>query len=72
MMLGFCLINSIVASFPQSVFSYFVTLIPKVDSSTHLGEFQSIYLVGSLYKFILKILVGRLYSVMDKIISSNK
>ncbi|MCH92260.1 transposon TX1 putative protein, partial [Trifolium medium] len=46
-------------------------LIP-VGSPLHLGDFQPISLLGSLYKLVAKVLAGRLAVVMDKIISPNQ
>lgn len=57
---------------PRSFTSFFPTLIPKIDSLSQLGDFRPISLVESLYKIIFKILVARLTSVMDKLISHNK
>lgn len=53
-------------------FSYFfVTLIPKVNIASSLGDFQSISSVGSLYKLVAKVLANRLEGLLDKLISSN-
>lgn len=54
---------------PRSCSSFFVTLIPKVDSPSHLGDFIHISLVGSLYKILAKVFVATLSGVMDKLIS---
>lgn len=51
---------------------FFVTLIPKVDCPSQLGDFTPISLVRSLYKILSKVLVSRLSSVMDKPISPNQ
>lgn len=59
------------ATLPHNVSSFFVTLMPKVDSPSQLGDFRPIYLVGSLYKIISNVLVSRLPSVMDTLISFN-
>lgn len=48
--------------------SFFMALIPKVGSHSHLGDFRPISLVGSLYNIISKVLVSWLSSVMDKLI----
>jgi hypothetical protein len=52
--------------------SYFVTLIPKISNPQKIGDFRSIYLLGSLYKLLEKVLVNRLGKVMDSIISRNQ
>jgi len=48
-----------------------ITLIPKVDSPLHLGEVRPIYLLGSRYKLVAKVLDGRLARNMDIIIIAN-
>lgn len=57
---------------PHSFSSFFVTLIPKVDSLSQMGDIQLISLLGSLYKLMAKVLVGRLVGVMNKLIFSNQ
>lgn len=37
-----------------------------------MGDFQSISFVGSLYKLVVKVFVGRLSTVMDKLTSPNQ
>lgn len=39
---------------PKAVFTYFITLIPKVDNPQDYGEYRPIFLVSSLYKLFLK------------------
>jgi len=56
----------------QSFSSYFVTIIPKVDSPLQLGDFHPISLPGLLYRLVEKVLAGRLAVVMGKIILSNQ
>jgi hypothetical protein len=60
------------SSFPKSLPSYFVTLIPKVGSLTTLSEFRLISHLGCIYKTIAKLLAKRLAKVMYSIISSNQ
>jgi hypothetical protein len=60
------------ASLPNSLLSYFVTLIPKVTSPTSISEFRPISLLGCLYKLIAKVLAKRLSRVMDSIIAPNQ
>jgi hypothetical protein len=52
--------------------SYFVTLIPKVNSPFGLGDFRPIYLLGSLYKLIAKVLASRLAKVMNSLIATTQ
>jgi hypothetical protein len=60
------------STFPKSLLSYFVTLIPKVSSPISLSDFRPISLLGCIYKIIAKVLAKRLANVMDSIISSNQ
>jgi hypothetical protein len=60
------------ASLPNGLLSYFVTLIPKVNSPLSLSDFRPISLLGCLYKLIAKVLAKRLASVMDSIIAPNQ
>jgi hypothetical protein len=57
---------------PSSMLSYFVTLIPKVNSPFGLGDFRPIYLLGSLYKLIAKVLASRLAKVMNSLIATTQ
>ncbi|KAJ9555268.1 hypothetical protein OSB04_009882 [Centaurea solstitialis] len=50
----------------------FLTLIPKVDAPSNLGEFRPISLIGSFYKILAKILAERIKGVMGKIINSSQ
>lgn len=43
---------------------YFISLIPKVDSLLHLGEFRPISLIWPLYKMVAKVLVAKLTYVV--------
>jgi hypothetical protein len=60
------------ATLPKSFLSYFVTLIPKVNSPFVLEDFRPISLLGSMYKLVAKVLTVRLSKVMDSLISSNQ
>jgi hypothetical protein len=60
------------AIIPKSFLSYFVTLIPKVNSPFALEDFRPISLLGCLYKLVAKVLTDRLAKVMDSLISSNQ
>jgi hypothetical protein len=57
---------------PKSFISYFVTLIPKVDSPFGLSDFRPISLLGCLYKIVAKVLANRLSKVMNSLIAPNQ
>jgi hypothetical protein len=57
---------------PKSFLSYFVTLIPKVNSPSQISDFRPISLLGCLYKIIAKVLAKRLAKVIDSVISPNQ
>jgi len=59
-------------SIHKGLLAYFVTLIPKVSSPMTLKDFWPISLLGCLYKLLAKVLVRRLASVMDSIISKSQ
>lgn len=59
-------------SLPHSFSYYFMTLIPKVNSPSLLGDFQPISQVGSLYKLVAKVLAIRLGYLMENLISPNQ
>jgi hypothetical protein len=44
--------------------STFIALIPKVDNHLRLNDFRPIYLVGSLYKILAKLLANWLRLVI--------
>jgi hypothetical protein len=60
------------AKFPRGMISYFLALIPKVDSPQALGDFRPISLLGCLYKIIAKVLATRLARVMGEFISNTQ
>lgn len=60
------------ATLPRNLSFYFVTLIPKVDSPSLLGDFRPISLVMSIYKILAKVFISKLYNFMDKLIFSNQ
>jgi hypothetical protein len=60
------------ASLPKSFSSYFVTLIPKVNSPLSLREFRPISLLGCLYKLVAKVLAKRLCLVMNSIVEPTQ
>ena len=57
---------------PKALLSYFVALIPKINSPQELKDFRPISLLGCLYKLLAKVLAKRLAGVMYSIISSNQ
>jgi hypothetical protein len=61
-----------IGTLPKSFTSYFVALIPKVNSSFELGDFRPISLLGCLYKIIAKVLTARLARVMDRLVASTQ
>ncbi|MCI17629.1 LINE-1 reverse transcriptase like, partial [Trifolium medium] len=61
-----------IASLPKSFSSYFVALIPKINSPFSLGDFRPISLLGCLYKIIAKVLTARLARVMDRLVASTQ
>jgi len=54
-----------------SIYSIFITLIPKVKNPSKVIEYIPISLCDVLYKLITKILSNRLKKVMPHIISQN-
>jgi hypothetical protein len=59
-------------SLPKSFSSYFVALIPKVNSPLALNEYHHISLLGCLYKLVAKVLAKRLAKVMDPLVASTQ
>jgi hypothetical protein len=49
-----------------------ITLIPKSGDQTRLGNWRPITLLGSLYKILAKILVGRVQTVLPHVIRPNQ
>ncbi|GKA95431.1 RNA-directed DNA polymerase, eukaryota [Tanacetum coccineum] len=56
-------------SFPKGGNSSFIALIPKSQNANMVKDFRPISLIGSLYKIIAKIMVNRLVSVLEDIVS---
>jgi len=50
----------------------FITLIPNKDSLHSLNDFRPIFLVGSLYKVLVKLLANRLRSIISSVISDTR
>ncbi|MCI27533.1 LINE-1 reverse transcriptase like, partial [Trifolium medium] len=61
-----------IASLPKSFYSFFVALIPKINSPFSLSDFRPISLLGCLYKIIAKVLTARLASVMDRLVDKTQ
>jgi hypothetical protein len=57
---------------PKSLLSYFVALIPKVNSPLGLGDFRPISLLRCLYMLVAKVLAARLAKVMNSLVASNQ
>ncbi|KAK2372487.1 hypothetical protein QL285_073613 [Trifolium repens] len=57
---------------PNCLSSYFLTLIPKIKSPQHLGDFRPISLLGCWYKILSKVLANRLASVIGSLIPKNQ
>ncbi|WJZ80362.1 hypothetical protein VitviT2T_000290 [Vitis vinifera] len=55
--------------FVKSLNATFLVLIPKKVGAEDLGDFRPISLVGSLYKWLAKVLANRLKKVVGKVIS---
>jgi hypothetical protein len=60
------------ATLPKSFSSYFVAIIPKVNSPLSLGEYRPISLLGCLYKIVAKVLAKRLSKVMNSLVASTQ
>jgi hypothetical protein len=61
-----------IGTLPMSFTSYFVALIPKVNSPFTLGDFRPISLLGCMYKIIAKVLTARLARVMDRLVAHTQ
>jgi hypothetical protein len=57
---------------PKGMFSFFLTLIPKVSSPQSLGDFRPISLLGCLYKLVAKVLTARLAKVIGGLIPNTQ
>jgi hypothetical protein len=57
---------------PKGMFSFFLTLIPKVSSPQSLGDFRPISLLGCLYKLVAKVLTARLSKVIGVLIPNTQ
>lgn len=70
MIYGSCLTNFTI--FHLYLVSYFETVILKVESPFHLGEFRPISVEGSLCKFVAKVLATTFGLGMEKYVSPNQ
>jgi hypothetical protein len=61
-----------IGSLPKSFTSYFVALIPKINSPFSLGDFHLISLLGCIYKIIAKVLTARLARVTDHLVAQTQ
>ncbi|GAU32684.1 hypothetical protein TSUD_145580 [Trifolium subterraneum] len=57
---------------PKGLLSYFLALIPKVNSPQALGDFRPISLLGCLYKLVAKVLAARLGKVLGELIPKTQ
>jgi len=57
---------------PRGCNASFVSLIPKCENPSKLGDFKPISLVGCIYKILAKILANRLKTVLEKVIDKNQ
>jgi hypothetical protein len=60
------------ARLPKSICSYFLALIPKVQSPQSLGDFRPISLLGCIYKLVAKVLASRLAKVIGDLIPNTQ
>ena len=58
--------------FIKSTNASFLVLIPKKGGAEDLKDFRPISLVGSVYKWLIKVLANRLKKVMGKIVSKSQ
>jgi len=56
----------------KGINSTFIALISKVDSPQRLNDFRPLFLVGSLYKILAKVLANRLRLVIGSVISDSQ
>ena len=58
--------------FERSLNASFIALIPKKQNAANIRDFRPISLIGSVYKFLSKVLANRLKGVLDHIISESQ
>lgn len=49
-----------------------MTLVPKVEAPSGLGDYKFIYLIGCLYKIIARTLAVRIKEVIRSVIEGNQ
>ena len=54
--------------FEKSLNTTFLCLIPKKANAINIKDFCPLIFMGSLYKFLAKVLAHRLHKVLDKLI----
>jgi hypothetical protein len=59
-------------SIPLCLMSYFLTLVPKVNSPQCLGDFRHISLLGCIYKLLAKVMASRLAMVIGILIANTQ
>lgn len=57
---------------PKAIATSFLDLIPKTHNHRTLSEFRPIFLVGSVYRIMAKMLAGRLNKVISVLISCSQ
>lgn len=57
---------------PKVIITYFVALIPKIDNPQGLYEYRPIFLIGSLYKILSKLLASKIKKVVNNLVSQSK
>jgi len=57
---------------PKGCNASFIALVPKVKDPLSLDQYKPIYLVGSLYKIITKVLLNRIKEVLPMVIDDNQ
>lgn len=62
---------SVTGVLPKAMCASFITLIPKSLNPQELNDYRPIYLIGSLYKILAKVLAGRFKKVLRKVISEG-
>ena len=56
----------------QSTNATFIAMVPKKSQTFKISDYRPISLVTSLYKIIVKVLLGRLRKVLHEIVSGLK
>ena len=56
----------------KELWASFIALVPKRAGDLGIKDYRPISLLGSLYKILTKVLVGRIQKVLPKIISNEQ